>query len=173
MLGGWGEQGEYKGEVVDRSTVNATVNSVHRIVWNRYRSQLTNTIPTCLSSLFVSLLSSLFSFLRFSSLLFCSLVLLFSSLLFSSLLFSLPSLLLFRSDLRPHVVYYLPPQDKKPEGFDESMAGTIGVPKMAVFVPEEADDELYFFHRLAQELPELLADRVSVSMFVCHLLNTC
>ena len=59
-------------------------------------------------------------------------------------------------------MYYLPPQDKKPEGFDESMAGTIGVPKMAVFVPEEADDELYFFHRLAQELPELLADRVSV-----------
>ena len=141
MLGRRGEQGEYKGEVVDGSTVNATVNSVHRIVWNQYRSQLTNTIPTCLSSL------------------------LFSSLLFSSLLFSLSSLLLFRSDLRPHVVYYLPPQDKKPEGFDESMAGTIGVPKMAVFVPEEADDELYFFHRLAQELPELLADRVSVNMF--------
>ena len=110
---------------------------------------------------------SLFSFLWFLLfslvLLFSSL--LFSSLLFSSLLFSLSSLLLFRSDLRPHVVYYLPPQDKKPEGFDESMAGTIGVPKMAVFVPEEADDELYFFHRLAQELPELLADRVSVNMF--------
>ena len=141
MLGRRGGQGEYNGELVDGSTVNATVNSVHRIVWNRSRSQLTETIPTCLSSL------------------------LFSSLLFSSLLFSLPSLLLFRSDLRPHVVYYLPPQDKKPEGFDESMAGTIGVPKMAVFVPEEADDELYFFHRLAQELPELLADRVSVNMF--------
>ena len=44
---------------------------------------------------------------------------------------------------------------------------TMGVPKIAVFVPDNEDD-MYFFRRMATELPPLLADRASVFISVAH-----
>jgi hypothetical protein len=72
------------------------------------------------------------------------------------------------NNLRPHVVYYLPPQDKKPDNFDESLKDTMNIPLESVFIPQEADDTHYFFHRLAKELPGLLADQASVFISVAH-----
>ena len=43
----------------------------------------------------------------------------------------------------------------------------MGVPKIAVFVPDN-EDEMYFFRRMATELPPLLADQASVFISVAH-----
>jgi hypothetical protein len=44
----------------------------------------------------------------------------------------------------------------------------MNVPLESVFIPQEADDAHYFFHRLAKELPGLLADQASVFISVAH-----
>jgi hypothetical protein len=70
--------------------------------------------------------------------------------------------------LRPDVVYYLPPHEVRPEGFGDPMRkNTMNVPEMSVFVPE-TEERYYFFHRLAKELPPLLAERATVFISVSH-----
>jgi len=70
--------------------------------------------------------------------------------------------------LRPDVVYYLPPHEVRPEGFGDPMRkNTMNVPEMSVFVPE-SEERYYFFHRLAKELPPLLAERATVFISVSH-----
>jgi len=70
--------------------------------------------------------------------------------------------------LKPRFVYFLPPQDTLPENFNSIASAALDVPPVSVFVPEDIDDELYFFHRMAKELPSLLARDASVFISVAH-----
>ena len=74
----------------------------------------------------------------------------------------------FDSSLRPNIVYFLPPHQKKPENFNEEMSVTMNVPRESVFVPEGVEDSFYFFHRLAKEMPLLIADDAVVFISVAH-----
>ena len=48
------------------------------------------------------------------------------------------------------------------------MSVTMNVPRESVFVPEGVEDSFYFFHRLAKEMPLLIADDAVVFISVAH-----
>ena len=58
----------------------------------------------------------------------------------------------------------LPPQEHKPTDTDLS---ALKVPEESVFVPD-SEAQFYFFHRMAKELPALLAERATVFISVAH-----
>ena len=75
-----------------------------------------------------------------------------------------------QTKLRPNVVYFLPPQELRPEDWNDGKGKDemMNVPKVSVFLPDGVTDRYYFFHRMCQELPSLLADNAIVFISVAH-----